>query len=442
MWIKSTLGEYINFKNGKSSPERCDSHSIPVYGSNGLIGYADKSNAPCNSLIIGRVGSYCGSVYYSESDCWVTDNAIIGTPKHQEDSRFWYFVLRELNLNSYRSGSGQPLINQSTLNTIPANVPNNLQTRVDIGNLLYRYNKKIELNTQINQTLEEMAQGIFKSWFVDFDPVRAKVETLERGGTAEEAEQAAMCAISGRDPAALRALQSSSPDQYQELAATAALFPSAFEDSPLGPIPQGWKPNTIEAVSSEIYSGGTPSTNNPLFWNGDIPWFSSGETRNRFVIRTEKMITNAGVYESSTKPVYKGTVLIASAGQGHTRGQTSLCAIDCYINQSVVAIKPLSDGYSAWNYYNLQRRYEELRAISDSHSIRGSLTTKLIRDLHIVHPGTDLIFVFSATAAKLIDMQIANGKQNIILEHLRNALLPKLLSGEIDVSQIEAVTAE
>src|SRR5690606_7484449 len=99
---------------------------------------------------------------------------------------------------------------------------------------------KVYLNSQINQTLEQMAQAIFKSWFVDFEPVKAKIAALEAGGSEEDALLAAMQAISGKGEAELTRLEAEQPEQYAELRATAELFPSAMQDSELGEIPEGW----------------------------------------------------------------------------------------------------------------------------------------------------------------------------------------------------------
>lgn len=111
---------------------------------------------------------------------------------------------------------------------------------------------KIELNKQINQTLEQMAQAIFKSWFVDFDPVKAKIAALEAGGSQEDATRAAMQAISGKDQAQLSQLQAENPEQYNELRTTAELFPSAMQDSELGEIPEGWGVLTLESMIEVI----------------------------------------------------------------------------------------------------------------------------------------------------------------------------------------------
>lgn len=151
-----------------------------------------------------------------------------------------------------------------------------------------------------------------------------------------------------------------------------------------------WKNVKIKDVAETIFSGGTPSTKKEEFWNGKINWLSSGETRNKFIVDTEKKITQEGVDNSSTKLAKKKDVVIASAGQGFTRGQTSMCLIDTYINQSLICVRAKKDIIDPYYlFYNISSRYNELRQISDGHSIRGSLTTKLISDLNISLPTID-----------------------------------------------------
>lgn len=147
---------------------------------------------------------------------------------------------------------------------------------------------------------------------------------------------------------------------------------------------------SIKSISKRIFSGGTPSTDVDKFWGGDNPWLSSGETSNRFIKSTLKTITNEGVEGSSTKLARKESIVIASAGQGLTRGQTSMLLIDTFINQSIIAIE-INPNYANpyYVFYNLSGRYEELRSISDDTSSRGSLTTKLIGELEIDLPDMD-----------------------------------------------------
>ena len=193
---------------------------------------------------------------------------------------------------------------------------------------------------------------------------------------------------------------------------------------------------TIGNYAERIYSGGTPTTSNAAYWGGTFGWFSSGETRNRFVISTEKSITQTGIDNSSTKLASKHDIVMASAGQGFTRGQTSMLLIDTYVNQSVIVIH--SDrNILPYLFWNLANRYEELRAISDSSSIRGSLTTKMIAAFEIPLANNDVIQTFSDFAWAVIPQIENNLLENERLAALRDSLLPKLMSGELDVSAVE-----
>lgn len=148
-----------------------------------------------------------------------------------------------------------------------------------------------------------------------------------------------------------------------------------------------WHYDKIGNLCSAIFSGGTPSTAHVEYWGGDLYWLSSGETCHRYIFSTEKTITQEGADNSSTKLAKAGDVVIASAGQGKTRGQVSMVKADMYINQSVIAMRghcgKLNNDFLL---YNLKMRYEELRTKSDSSSTRGSITTDMLKKLHIFIP--------------------------------------------------------
>ena len=148
-----------------------------------------------------------------------------------------------------------------------------------------------------------------------------------------------------------------------------------------------WKKYALEDVCEKIYSGGTPSTKHPEYWNGNIKWLSSGETSQRFVYDTERKITQLGVDNSSTKKATKGCTVIATAGQGHTRGQASFLMTDTYINQSVIACKANEKIIDPqFLYYNLDSRYEEFRLLSDGTSTRGGLSGWIVKRIEIQIP--------------------------------------------------------
>ena len=197
---------------------------------------------------------------------------------------------------------------------------------------------------------------------------------------------------------------------------------------------QEWNILPLSRVCASIFSGGTPSTTKPEYWNGGIPWLSSGETRERFVIDTDKTISQIGMDHSSTRFAHQGSTVIASAGQGKTRGQTSLLMFDTYINQSVVVLNANKNVVSdLYLFFDLSGRYEEFRQMSDSHSSRGSLTTKLLGDLRITVPPIKLIESFTEFAQPIVEKIYLNLQESRTLASLRDGLLPRLMRGEVRV---------
>ena len=152
-----------------------------------------------------------------------------------------------------------------------------------------------------------------------------------------------------------------------------------------------FKKFTLDEVCERIYSGGTPSTKHSDYWNGDLKWLSSGETSQRFIYDTERKITQKGVDNSSTKLATKGCTVIATAGQGFTRGQASFLMTDTYMNQSVIACKPNEQMIlPLYLYYNLDNRYEEFRQLSDGTSTRGGLSGWIVKRMEINLPPLDV----------------------------------------------------
>lgn len=144
-------------------------------------------------------------------------------------------------------------------------------------------------------------------------------------------------------------------------------------------------------ITKRVYSGGTPDTRKSEYWNGDIKWLSSGETRNNFIFDTDKKITELGVNNSSTKLASKGSIVMACAGQGFTRGQTSYLMDDMYINQSVICIEPDDNKVDGlYLYYFFKNNYQLLRSLSNDHSSRGSITTAMIKDFEVNFPDIDI----------------------------------------------------
>ena len=396
------MSEVVTLHYGKALRENERIHGeIPVYGTNGITGWHNQALGSGPTVILGRKGMGNLGVEWCEGPFWVIDTAYFTTFDEEVlYPKYFFYFTNFVGLNHLKDGTSNPSLTREVFSRQLLPLPPLNQQRT-IADILGALDDKIELNRRMNATLEATARALFQSWFVDFDPVRAKAE--------------------GRQPEGMDA-------------ETAALFPDAFEESALGLIPKGWSWGRVSDVCNSITSGGTPSTQNPDFWNGDIPWLSSGETRERFIITTEKTITPRGVEQSSTRLARAWTTVIASAGQGHTRGQTSLLLFDSYINQSVVGVKAnydiLSDLYI---FFDLSRRYEEMRRISDAHSSRGSLTTRLVGDMRVVVPTIEIIEVFDRFVVPIIESIASKMQESRTLAEMRDALLPKLISGEVRV---------
>lgn len=424
------LNEFITLQRGFDLPQdKRIKGDIPVIASTGIVGYHNEEKVQAPGVVIGRSGSIGGGQYIT-NNFWPLNTTLWVKDFKGHHPRFVYYLLKSIDFSQFNVGSGVPTLNRNHLSGVLV-ADTSYSYEKEVSNVIGILDDKINLNKKINQTLEQMSQTLFKSWFVDFDPVIDNA--LDAGNPIPEALQSR---------AELRQKVRNSADFKPLPAEIRSLFPSEFEETELGWVPKGWKIDNIGGLSDKIFSGGTPNTCTEEYWNGALNWFSSGETRNALIIETEKKITATGVKNSSTRLSVAGDILIASAGQGHTRGQTSLNTIDTYINQSVVCIRPIKPSYSTWLYFNLSSRYTEMRAISDSHSIRGSLTTKLISSMKVASPTDELISLFDINCSVFISKIKNNLELSRELKKLRDTLLPKLISGELSLEDLPDLTTD
>ena len=186
---------------------------------------------------------------------------------------------------------------------------------------------------------------------------------------------------------------------------------------------ESWTLNKLGDLCEAIFSGGTPRTSDSTFWNGNLNWLSSGETRNLYIRETDRKITQLGAFNSSTKMAICGDVVIASAGQGSTRGQVSFCLVETYINQSIIAIRSRRESlYPKFLLYCLLDRYEELRSISDADSSRGSLTCRLLENLPIYYPSLPSQRKIAAILSAYDDLIEKNTRRIKILDEIAQNL--------------------
>ncbi|WP_084612730.1 restriction endonuclease subunit S [Pseudogulbenkiania sp. MAI-1] len=423
--ISGPLGDFVEFKNGRSSPDRTDDGAFAVYGSNGAIGKADVTNAPAGTLVVGRVGSYCGSVHYSPNRCWVTDNAIIGSSKSQKDSRFWFYKLTSLGLNNYRAGSGQPLLNQQILNGIEVSIPASEYDRCQIAEILGAFDDKIDLNHRINQTLEAMAQAIFKSWFVDFDPVKAKIAAKQEG---RDPMRAAMGAISGKTDAELDALPR---EQFDQLAATAALFPEEMEDSELGEVPKGWEVEMLGNVTAYLNRGISPK----YLESGGVLVLNQKCVRDFRVDISKGRRHDPAQRKIDGRRLEVGDVLVNSTGVG-TLGRVAqvLHLAEQTIVDSHVTVVRAGDALS-WPYLGqyLVWKQPEIEAMGEGSTGQTELSRAKLASLSVLIPNKAILITFDQFVSPLKSRVSSNDRGSENLAALRETLLPKLLSGELAV---------
>ena len=329
---------------------------------------------------------------------------IIRADEENWNRRFLYFFMRSKNflqqIESFTSGSAVPQL--PARDFVKLQVPDfSLPKQNKIDKIIGDIHELIEINQNLSGKIGVLISSLFRSWFIDFEPVKAKAEGKLPYGMDEE---------------------------------TAALFPNSFEYSELGSIPTGWKVVNYENVCERIFSGGTPNTQESDYWGGDVPWLSSGETRESIINSTERTITQEGVKNSSTRIARKGTTVIASAGQGNTRGQTSILGIDTYINQSIIAVESDSQQISdLFIFQSLKPRYTEMRFLSDANSVRGSMTTRMVKEMKLVLPPVEFVKTFDAICQPIFKLRSAIKNQGKSMSELRDVLLPRLMSGELKV---------
>jgi type I restriction enzyme S subunit len=316
---------------------------------------------------------------------------------------FYYFRshLGQHEILSYANPTGVPCISQplSSLRLFRIPLPPLPEQRA-IAHILGTLDDKIELNRQMNETLEAKAQTIFKSWFVDFDPVRAKSE--------------------GRDTGL-------PPD-------IAALFPSEFQDSELGPIPKGWKVKPLFDMI-DIIGGGTPKTIVPEYWNGNIPWFSVVDApmeSDVFVVDTENHITQLGVENSSTKILREGTTIISARG---TVGKCALAGHPMAMNQSCYGIQGKDKRGDFFIYYTIRHQVADLQR-SGHGSVFNTITRDTFRTIPIASPTVKLTQAFDESVRASLKMILNNLEESTILCAIRDQLLQKLLSGELRIQNV------
>jgi len=372
---------------------------VPVFGTNGQCGWHDAPLAKGPGLILGRKGQGPLGVEWCNKDFWVIDTAYYASTLTPDiDLKYLYHLVKYVGLNHLKDGTSNPTLSRDTFGAQLFPLPPLSQQKA-IASVLGALDDKIELNRRMNATLEAMARSLFQSWFVDFDPVRAKMD--------------------GRKPVGM--------DE-----ATASLFPDSFQDSELGQIPKGWTVGNVSDVAT-LDRGAINPGDFPMetFDHFSLPAFDNG--------RTPKVEFGSAIM-SNKFTVTQNSVLLSKLNPHIPRiwlpdlnaSRRSVCSTEFMVACS----KP---GFSREYLFSIFTS-------SAFASIYGTLVTgttgshqrirpESVLDMKIAIPTTGLIRAFTDVAKPMFDRINRNTEQSRTLATLRDTLLPKLLSGELSVGE-------
>ncbi|MDG6269423.1 restriction endonuclease subunit S [Glaesserella parasuis] len=322
------------------------------------------------------------------------------------DKKYFYYKLKQISDNLKDSGGNGSIfvhITKAFMENFKVKIPS-LNEQKRVSSILAYLDEKIQLNTQINQTLEQIAQTIFKSWFIDFDPVHAKANALASGQTTEQATQAAMTVISGKNTQELHRLQTANPEQYQQLWEIADAFPSGVDEEG---VPWGWEERYLKDVCNIVYGKGLPK--NKLTEKGFYVFGANG------VI---------GFYDSYTYE--KPQVLIGCRG---TVGQVTLSYPYSFVTNNSLVIEYEN---SCVSMYYLEKYLSNinLKEIS-SGSVQPQITIQNMSKVKILIPNIEILNFYSEKVKEIYDKRLHHFYENQSLSKVRDLLLPKLLSGEV-----------
>lgn len=341
---------------------------------------------------------------------------IVMSPINESDSQYVYYLSRLPEFRQYAKSrmegtSGRQRVSWQALSEFSYPFPSQ-GSRERIGLFLSLFDKKIELNSQINDTLEAMAEAIFKSWFVDFDPVHAKIKAKAEGLDAEGINHAAMAVIASKSDEEIAKIKTESTEKYERLKSLASLFPDQLVESELGLIPEGWE---VLSFSEWIQVTKGKSITKAKVNPGNVPVVAGG--------------LEPAYYHNESN--VKGPAITISAS-GANAGYVNLYYQDIWSSDSsYIAHNETKAFYVA--YVCLKYRQKEIFSMQTG-AAQPHIYPKDFERLMIVKPSEALLDSLEAIYQGFFNLISDNKKESITLAEIRDTLLPKLLSGEIEVA--------
>lgn len=375
--------------------------------------------------------------------------AIIRPNPGEFDARFLRYQLvsqkmQQLLLNLASAGATRNALTKGMIETFEVSKPP-LSVQVGIADLLESIDNKITLNRQINHTLEQMAQTLFKSWFVDFDPV---IDNALDAGNAipDELQARAEQRQALRDAATQQSDASATPagsvkplpDNIRQL------FPNEFEESELGWVPKGWEQSFLSDFG-KIVTGKTPSKSvgdaYSDFGDGNLPFITPTDIgHTTHLLFTSRYLTQSGQAAIAKSRIESGSICVTCIGS--QMGKTILVNKPAFTNQQINTLLPDSKEDMAFLFCNLRLRRSELLRMGSSGSTMPILNKSAFSQVTILTPSPLLRSAFSEYVSAMFEKIISNMNSNFYLEKLRDTLLPKLISGELRLDEVESTIEE
>ncbi len=380
---------------------------------------------PC--LENGKTGQYLPDNDKNSPAFGSTEFIVIRGKYGVTTNNFAYYLTKWQEFQSFAisqmsGSSGRQRVPTESLAKFYAPVPPLPEQRA-IAHTLGTLDDKIALNRRMNATLEGMAQALFQSWFVDFDPVIDKA--LTAGNSIPEPLQARAAVRESLGDA-----RKPLPENIQ------GLFPDAFEHTEeMGWVPMGWRVQPIESLT-RLIGGGTPKTSILSYWDGDIPWFSVVDApapSDVYVIDTERRITQEGLNNSSTSILPVGTTIISARG---TVGKCAMVGKPMAMNQSCYGVTGKSGISGYFVYYAVREKVADLQRHGHG-SVFNTITRDTFNTIFIPFSGTKLTQVFGDYVNSFFQKILINCFEIQKLADTRDTFLPKLLSGELRVVDAE-----
>ncbi|MFU2137429.1 restriction endonuclease subunit S [Gallibacterium anatis] len=350
---------------------------------------------------------------------------------------FLYILITSKNVVEYfqliaesRSGTF-PQITFEAISNYEVSIPNKVQQNI-ISEYINNYNRKIELNTQTNQTLEQIAKGIFKHWFIDFAPVHAKANALARGETIEQAELAAMACLSGKTAEKITALKTQDPTAYHQLQQTAAAFPSEFVETEMGQVPKGWEICSI--TDKRVCSIIKPKIHH---FSGEKDYIATANvSQNTIVGELEKITFDNRPSRANMQPIVDSIWFAKMVGEHKAimiDKNDEFLLKNTILSTGFLGIKPQQYKKCFLYCFINSENFTLLKNSLATGAVQIALNNTSFSSMNIILPSDNVLEYFENKVSKLFSKIATNHRENKSLAETRDLLLPKLLNGEIEL---------